>query len=124
MLLDPEEVSEDVHPMTAKHKNTHSQRQPFGYHKSKEQKGFSRGAMIIKSPYVYRGSHRERQQAQPSTTSHVLYDSAFENMPSPEYLKSSSDSNDNEYSQSHQLDPNEHYNSYTFLTAPGYRMHK
>lgn len=123
--LDPIEEANEVPPISMKHKSMHSQRQSTGFPKSKETNGFPKEAIISKSPYSYRGGNRERLQAQQSATSSGIYYPSPEKIPSPEYLKSSSEpNNDKDSNYPRQKEPNEHYNSYTFLMAPGYHKNK
>ncbi len=73
------------------------------------------------SPYVYRGSQRGQQEAQESERDTIITE-APENLPEFQYLKAAE--NDGESYTARPKEPVATYNSYGFLTSPGYRTHQ
>ncbi|XP_046437538.1 uncharacterized protein LOC124188751 isoform X2 [Daphnia pulex] len=71
------------------------------------------------SPYVYRGSQRGQQEAQESERDTIITE-APENLPEFQYLKAA----ENESYTARPKEPVATYNSYGFLTSPGYRTHQ
>ncbi|EFX71208.1 hypothetical protein DAPPUDRAFT_309181 [Daphnia pulex] len=72
------------------------------------------------SPYVYRGSQRGQQEAQESERDTIITE-APENLPEFQYLKAAE--NDGESYTARPKEPVATYNSYGFLTSPGYRTY-
>lgn len=73
------------------------------------------------SPYVYRGANREQQKAKHSKKDTIAIDTP-ENIPVAEYL-TALETNRESTSDSTKESMVEPSNSYSFLTAPGYRTH-
>ncbi|KAI9555664.1 hypothetical protein GHT06_018179 [Daphnia sinensis] len=73
------------------------------------------------SPYVYRGAYREQQKEVQSKKDTIVTDPP-ENIPAAEYLRAQ-ESNGESISDNTKEPTAEHSNSYSFLTAPGYRTY-
>lgn len=121
--LGPEGVT-NVELISVKDKNSQLQTTVTSKEKELKQKTSNEGNLpYVKSssPYVYRGAHREQQKVEQSKKDTIVIDTP-ENIPAAEYL-TAQESNGESVSDRTKEPTAEHSNSYSFLTAPGYRTH-
>ncbi|XP_057365392.1 uncharacterized protein LOC130686113 [Daphnia carinata] len=122
----PESTERDtnVELISVKEKNSQLQAVVTSNLKELKQKTSNEGTLPYaksSSPYVYRGPHREQQKVEQLKKDTVVTD-APENIPAAEYL--TAPESKRESISDHTKEPTaEHSNSYSFLTAPGYRTY-